>query len=330
MSVSAPPKHHLQPSFARHETFHPRYGWLKKGFDAAAEDGSVFHRKDATTRLGVGKNMVRAIRYWCLAYKILDEQPNEENSRIQDVVPSGFGEQLLAEDGWDPYLEDPGSLWLLHWQLLRSPCRAPAWWAIFNSPYSPEFNDEALLDELRRFRDEQGWTDVVDNSLDKDVRCLLRMYGSVTRGRDLIEDSVDSPFAELGLIRPVAGDARAWSVNNGPKRELPDEIVAYACLDYAHAVETGSKVLGVAGLARNEGSPGRAFALTETALGDALARFSEKHDGFIELTHAAGNRQLVLPDILVLPERFDNVRDEVGESILNAYYGRRLGKGSRG
>ena len=99
MSVSAPPKHDLQPGFARHETFHPRYGWLKKGFDAAMEDGSVFHRKDATTRLGVGKNMVRAIRYWCLAYKILDEQPNEENSRIQDVVPSGFGEQLLADDG---------------------------------------------------------------------------------------------------------------------------------------------------------------------------------------------------------------------------------------
>lgn len=327
MSVSAPAKNDLQPAFARHETFHPRYGWLKKGFDAAAEDGGVFNRKDATTRLGVGKNMVRAIRYWCLAYKVLEEVRDEENSRLTNLVPSEFGEQLLADNGWDPYLEDPGSLWLLHWYLLRSPCRAPAWWAIFNSPYSPEFSDEALLEELRRFRDEQGWTDVVDNSLDKDVRCLLRMYGSVTQGRDLLEDSVDSPFAELGLIRLMPSDSRdsrAWSVNSGPKQSLPDEIVAYACLDYAHAVESGAKVPGVAGLARNEGSPGRAFALTETALGDALGRFAEEQ-GTIELTHAAGNRQLVLPDAF----DFGNVFDEVQQSILDTYYARRLGKAKR-
>lgn len=48
--------------FARHETFHPRFGWLKKGFDRAAIDSEVFLRPDAPVRLGVGKNMVRAIR----------------------------------------------------------------------------------------------------------------------------------------------------------------------------------------------------------------------------------------------------------------------------
>jgi Protein of unknown function (DUF4007) len=324
MSVSAPAKSELQPTFARHETFHPRYGWLKKGFDAAGEDGAVFNRKDATTRLGVGKNMVRAIRYWCLAYKILEEERSEDNPRLFDLVPSEFGKQLLADDGWDPYLEDPGSLWLLHWNLLRYPCRAPAWWAIFNSPYSPEFSDGALLDELRRFRDEQGWTEVADNSLDKDVRCLLRMYGSATQGRDLLEDSVDSPFAELGLIRPIPGDTRAWSVNSGAKQGLPDEIVVYACLDYAIATESGAKLLGVAGLARNEGSPGRAFALTETALGDALARFAEEHET-IELTHAAGNRQLVLPEACFMTGELETVSSEIRESILNLYYDRRWG-----
>ncbi len=87
--------------------------------------------------------------------------------------------------------------------------------------------------QLRRFCDEQGWADVADNSLDKDVRCVLRMYGSVTQGRDLLEDSVDSPFAELGLIRPLPETSREWSINSGSKRGLPDAIVAYACLDYA-------------------------------------------------------------------------------------------------
>lgn len=318
MTVAERPTEELRPAFARHETFHPRYGWLKKGFDAAVEDDEVFLRDDATTTLGVGKNMVRAIRYWCLAYKVLVEKKSEENPRLNKLVPTEFGEELLAEGGWDPYLEDPGSLWLLHWQLLRPPCRAPAWWAIFNGVHSPEFTDEALLEQLRRFRDEHEWTDVVDNSLDKDVRCLLRMYGSVTRGRDLLEDSVDSPFAELGLIRPVPGSAREWSINLGPKRELPDDIVAYVCLDYAEIAGTGAKVLGVAGLARNEGSPGRAFGLNETALGDSLERFAEAA-GVIQLTHAAGNRQLVVPSAPV----------EISQAILWAYYGRKQGRRGR-
>lgn len=318
MTVAEAPTNELHAAFARHETFHPRYGWLKKGFDAAKEDKAVFLREDATTTLGVGKNMVRAIRYWCVAYKVLFEERDEDNPRLHNVVPTEFGEQLLADGGWDPYLENPGSLWLLHWQLLRAPCKAPAWWAIFNNRYSPVFSDAALLEELRRFRDERGWVDVVDNSLDKDVRCLLRMYGSVTKGRDLLEDSVDSPFAELALIRPVPGDGREWSINAGPKRDLPDDVVVWACLDYAQTAGTDAKVLGVAGLARNEGSPGRAFALTETALGDALARYSERH-GVIELTHAAGNRQLIVPAAL----------DEIRQSILRVYYRRRSGGGSR-
>lgn len=316
MTVAEKPKtDDLRPAFARHETFHPRYGWLKKGFDAAEKDDGVFLREDATTVLGVGKNMVRAIRYWCTAYKVLAEEKSKDNSRLNRAVPTGFGKRLLADDGWDPYLEDPGSLWLLHWQLLRLPCRAPAWWAIFNEVQSPEFTDETLLEHLRSFRDEHEWTDVVDNSLDKDVRCLLRMYGSVTRGRDLLEDSVDSPFAELGLIRSLPGGTREWSFNIGPKRELPDAIVAYSCLDYATLAGMGAKVLGVAGLARSGGSPGRAFGLNETSLGDALARYAEE-SAVIRLTHAAGNRQLVVP----------SAPEEIGEAILQSYFGRKGGR----
>lgn len=42
-------------AFARHESFHPRFGWLKKGFDKASEDSSVFLRDDSAVILGVGK-----------------------------------------------------------------------------------------------------------------------------------------------------------------------------------------------------------------------------------------------------------------------------------
>lgn len=78
---------------ARHETFHPRFGWLKKGFDRASQNARVFLADDATVTLGVGKDMVRSIRYWCAAFKLL-----------ADDAPTEFGEQLLGPDGWDAYL----------------------------------------------------------------------------------------------------------------------------------------------------------------------------------------------------------------------------------
>lgn len=284
-------------AFARHETFHPRYGWLKKGFDQASDDPSVFAAKDATTRLGVGKNMVNAIKYWCLAYKVLEEQKNVEHPRMVDAVPTKFGRLLLGDDGWDPYLEDPASLWLLHWKLLRSPSRAPSWWAVFNESGSVEFSEDSLLEDLKRFRDaEPDWLDIADGSLEKDARCLLRMYGSVTQGRDLPEDSVDSPFSELDLFRPVAGSRRHWLLNVGSKRHLPDDLVVYACLDFAGSERRETRLIGLASLTLGAGSPGRAFALNESALADAISRHSERNESSVRLTNSAGNLQLGIPE----------------------------------
>ena len=50
--------------FARHETFHPRYLWFRKAYVAVKDDPNIFTQTDAPIRLGVGKNMVRAIRFW--------------------------------------------------------------------------------------------------------------------------------------------------------------------------------------------------------------------------------------------------------------------------
>ena len=34
--------HTVNPVFARHETFPPRFGWLKKGFEMVSENPEVF------------------------------------------------------------------------------------------------------------------------------------------------------------------------------------------------------------------------------------------------------------------------------------------------
>jgi hypothetical protein len=164
----------IHPIFARHETFHPRFGWLKKGFDKAAEDNSVFSKESAPVVLGVGKNMVKAIRYWCIAFKIVDET-RDDGKYVHN--PTEFAEKLLGEGGWDPFLENPSSLWLLHWNLFKPPCYAPAWFFTFNELNKIDFSSHDLLFSLREYRDRQFPSrKILDSSLNKDVNCLIRMY----------------------------------------------------------------------------------------------------------------------------------------------------------
>lgn len=63
----------IRPTFGGHEKFVFRHGWLKKRVDAVRKEPLVFTRDEALAELGVGKNMVRSIRHWCLATGLVEE-----------------------------------------------------------------------------------------------------------------------------------------------------------------------------------------------------------------------------------------------------------------
>ncbi|WP_347178996.1 DUF4007 family protein [Roseofilum casamattae] len=288
-------------SFARHETFHPRFGWLKKGFDRAVNNEKVFLADDATIQLGVGKNMVRSIRYWCNAFKIL---ANDK--------PTTFGQQLLGEEGWDTYLEDPASLWLLHWNLLKYPCSATAWEAVFNTFRTIEFTQENLFNHLIEYRDIHG-SKIADSSLRKDVGCLLRMYVQQPARALKGEDSLDCPFAELGLIHSM-GESKYYTFRIGYKPSLPEEIVVYSCLDYVTQKQSSARTIPLANLLYDMGSPGLIFKINESEICRAIEIISRKFDT-IQVTDLAGKLQLI----------FDDNPETIGNKILKIYYDFRQG-----
>ena len=92
--------------FGRHETFSLRYSWLSKGFQALLEDPGVFASEDATVTLGVGRNMVHAIRFWLLAAQLMEPAG-------KGFQPTPVGEMIFDAKGFDPYLEDEATLWLI-------------------------------------------------------------------------------------------------------------------------------------------------------------------------------------------------------------------------
>ena len=53
-------------------------------------------------------------------------------------------------EGGTPYLEDIGTLWLLHWLLVTNRERATTWRFAFNYIHQPEFTKAWLQDALWR------------------------------------------------------------------------------------------------------------------------------------------------------------------------------------
>ncbi|MCP2729893.1 DUF4007 family protein [Limnofasciculus baicalensis] len=286
----------VNPAFARHETFHPRFGWLKKGFDGAKKDPEIFSKEDAPIRLGVGKNMVRSMRYWCNAFKILEGDS-----------PSGFGMNLLASRGWDEFLEDPASLWLLHWNLLKPTCEAAAWYFTFYIFRKVEFSMDELFETICKYRDSLG-SRIVDASLQKDITCILRMYVEQGSKNRPSEDSIDCPFTELGLIQQAAGDTKRYTFNTAPKANLPAEIIVAACLEFAKS-KGEQKTISISSLTFDPGSPGLAFKISERTICDAIEQV-ERELGNLILSESSGLIQF----------SFKKDPEELAHSILDNYY----------
>jgi hypothetical protein len=253
--------------------------------------------------------MVRAIRFWCKAAKVLADGPNPYRPRLPLTLPSLNGLALLGDQGLDPYLELPGSLWVLHWWMLAQTCHVPVWWLAFNRFGPLEFSDEELFDFVLDELHSVSWALPVKESLSKDVACLLRMYAPRVEGRFALDDLLDCPFRELGLVEQVWDDGHRFRFVLGPKPTLPPAIVTFACLDYLARSGNLARTSTVSRLAQARGGPGRVFKLTEEGLLAALQEHAEATGG-IRITSAAG-----VPQLLVDGE----AREESRRALLSYY-----------
>ncbi len=298
------------PMFARHETFHPRYGWFRKAYASAARDPAVFSQHEAPVLIGVGKNMVRSIRFWGLAAKLLVEDPKAPNRRSPGIIPTRMGHALFGEMGWDRFMEDPGTLWLLHWLLMAPPSRLPVWWLAFNNFDAVEFEDADLdLAIETHLEAVSSWKMPHPTSRKKDVRALLRTYGPPVRSaRTSIDDILDCPLRELNLIEVSEATGR-FRFTLGPKPSLPSAVVCYTALDYVARTGTSGNTVTLSRLAYESGAPGRVFKLTEAELQQALEPVLERSDT-VDLITPTGVSQLSW--------RADPTR--IAVEVLNDYY----------
>ena len=280
-----------RPQLSGHETFPLRYGWLKKAVDAVRiaevekENLSVFRADDAIARFGVGKNMVASIRHWAIATGMV-----EEESGCPKVTP--LGQQLFDNGRLDPYMENPSTSWLIHWQLCSRPAKKTTWYWAFNHYPALSFDRDGLVRSIVDLVRECQWPRASQATIKNDVACFIRTYlPRVPSGRANHEEALESPLTELGLIR--SGDNHhGLRFSRGRKTSLGAGVFCYAVSEFWRA-HSEARTLSFEALSHEPGGPGRVFQLDENDLIDRFSDIEDTSNGLFTWSETAGLKQLV-------------------------------------
>jgi len=216
--------------------------------------------------------MVTAIRYWLKAFGVFDYESKEISSLAHKLFDD--------KTGWDPYLEDEGTLWLLHYQLVKNGY-ASIYALIFHDlrKRRPEFN----FDHFVTLVEQTGGT-VAASTLKTDFQIFSRTYIPRDDSKDL-DESYSGLLTELGLVTKFKKDkVDYFKIEPDRKRNIPLPILLHCILEndkYGNSISF--EIL--------YDTVGSIFALSTDDLTEMLERLVEECN-WIRFSNDAGVKEL--------------------------------------
>ena len=208
----------MRYSFSGHETFFCKSLWLKKGYDFLKE-GNSFNDEDAVVKLGVGKNMVSSIRFWLKAFGLtICDQPTELAHLLFDT-----------ERGYDNFVEDINTIWLLHYNLVRTGIASLYRLLFIDYQREKKDFDKVSLDTfIKRKCNTPDQKNVYNaNTVNKDIGVLLKNYIAPDNMASM--EDFAALMINLNLLRRMSKETYAF--NEIPASAVAPDIILYAILD---------------------------------------------------------------------------------------------------
>ena len=270
--------------FSGHDTFHCRQQWLLKGIELVDNENlnSFSNLEEAILNLGVGKNMVQAIQYWLRAFGLIDE--DKKTTDIADLIFS-------KENGFDRYLEDEGTLWLLQYLICKADY-ASIYKLIFSDylkeRISNEFDERQILNFIKLKISETSTRETSENTLSSDFKVFIQSYFTGIRNSKSIEDDFNSPLIELNLISSISRENGiiTYKLNKENRIDFPVEIFGY-CLYHEFGNDSAIDFKQI------RETLGSYFVLTNEGLEVIIERLCANYSEFV-FNDDAGVRQIQL------------------------------------
>lgn len=245
--------------FSGHESFVCRYGWLPKAYQAVSADPNLLKNEErAMHTLGIGRNMLKSLQFWCEATGVLLSVAGHGHQ------PGPVGLKLLdSKDGWDPHLESLESLWLLHWRLCTRAALA-AWSEVFGESRLVRFDRQRLVAALAE-RAEGSARPLATSTLEQHAAIFLQSYYQAERNGD---DTSWCPLQDLALLRATKEQDGRVVFNTDLRAPigLSLRVFAIALVEYVASSGRGSTSVDFHSLLKGVNSPGVIFRLDEHQL----------------------------------------------------------------
>lgn len=268
----------------KHGSFYMRSGWGTKIIRAVDEDDMIFtpnNEQNAIDNIGLGRVMIKALRYWSEAMQLTSEEKTQAGIRL---VPEAIYNHIRT---YDMYFQRQGSLLLMHRNLALNVDNATAWYWIFNEHSGNEFTKDSFVEGFHAYLAVNGMK-IKKDAVDKEFNCLKNTYiGERKYDKDSIMDEDTYPFlAPLRILQMK--DKTTIEKRLLTEKEIPLEILIYAIAkDNKNESENGKQV-NIDRLMEDKMQVGKYFNLKYSRLLDMLMAAENKK--YINLNNNFGNR----------------------------------------
>ena len=275
-----------RPLFSGHETLACKSHWMKRGYEFVLE-GHNFNDDEAVVHLGVGKNMVASIKFWMKAFGLLN----------RDGILSSIAHKLLNTDrGYDPFFEDIGSLWLMHFNIVNE-----NYATAYRTTFIDYHSQRNVIDKLKLQNfikhlcfDNPNYRSLYnENTVRKDLNVLIHNY--CAKWNSGVEDS-NTIFAPLNLIRET--EDGTYMFNYDSRNIVPANIFLYALL----AVFPDSKSISFESMRELS----LIFCLMNNDLLTIIKQLSEEYVGILVFSDVAGIKELQIKGEISTDKALEN------------------------
>ncbi|MEX1029115.1 MAG: DUF4007 family protein [Paenibacillaceae bacterium] len=251
-------------AYARHQSFYFREKWLSKGLNAVQQENHFFFDELAFEKVGLGKNMVEALRFWLIAFNTIEEV-NIEGQKLHRLTQ--LGELILNQDKLS---QTNDTLSILQYELIRNEHDQSTVFDWFFNHYKETVASKPdLLNSFIFWVSQREVKEISEKSLKKDIDCIVQFYTKSEDENDP-EDVLFSPFSRLGLVKSEpSGEGHEIIKKISP--DIHDiGIIALHYILLHYCVTNDVELISVNEIVSNDQMWGKAFNLSRNKIIEAL------------------------------------------------------------
>ena len=285
----------------KHGSFYLRSGWGTKIIQAVEADDMIFspaNEQEAVDRIGLGRVMIKALRYWADASGLTTEEK----------VQGGIAERRTALfdllEANDRYFQKLGSLLLLHRNIALNDENATAWYWAFNEFDKQAFTKEEFVDGLHYFLAVNEMS-IKKAAVDKEFNCFKNTYLADKKFdiKTVMDEDTYPFFGSLHLLR--VNEDKKFEKTYLTKAEMPLQILIYAIAKDNPEESSHRGQISIDKIMEEKRQVGRYFPMRYSKLIDMLLEAENKK--LLTLNNNFGNRFIEFSDV-----QYDK--------LLNEYY----------